>query len=253
MGLDRFNKVGIQRELRMEWLDQAVRIHAVGYKKSMARQEIYEYLDTAPGFDVPPSSQTKTYIANALIKTWISPDVELISLRDTAFSLIQNHGSLRFPIHWCLMGAAYPFWFAVAAVVGRLLNLQEQVSQAQIVSRLKEKWGDRQTVSRRARYVIRSFVAWGALKDATIKGCYEKKAPILIDDADLAVLMLKSALHAIPEGKGALGIMLNNPAFFPFHFPVITGDFISQRCNQIEVVRYGLDDELLKLKITKDG
>lgn len=97
--------------------------------------------------------------------------------------------------------------------------------------------------------MIRSFVTWGALKDATIKGCYEKKAPILIDDADLAVLMLKSALHAIPDGKGALGIMLSNPAFFPFYLPVMTCDFISQRCNQIEVIRYGLDDELLKLKI----
>jgi hypothetical protein len=53
---------------------------------------------------------------------------------------------------------------------------------------------------------------------------------------------------ATPEAKGALGLLLNNPAFFPFQLPVMTGDFVSQRSDRIDVVRYGLDDELLKLK-----
>ena len=46
----------------------------------------------------------------------------------------------------------------------------------------------------------------------------------------------------------SLGAILNNPAFFPFQLPVMTGDFISQRSGRIDVVRYGLDDELLSLK-----
>jgi hypothetical protein len=29
----------------------------------------------------------------------------------------------------------------------------------------------------------------------------------------------------------------------------MTGDFVSQRSDRIDVVRYGLDDELLKLKV----
>ena len=66
-------------------------------------------------------------------------------------------------------------------------------------------------------------------------------------DADLAILMLESALHATPEAKGALGLLLNNPAYFPFQLPAMTGDFISQRSSRIDVVRYGLDDDLLKL------
>ena len=65
----------------------------------------------------------------------------------------------------------------------------------------------------------------------------------------LAILMFESALRATPEAKGALKLLLNNPAFFPFQLPVMTGDFIAQRSERIEVVRYGLDDELLKLRI----
>lgn len=247
MQSDRFTKVGIQRELHVEWFDQAARLHLIGFAKGAARKEIGDYLDGAAGFDSPPSLQTKTYVANALIKSWISPEKDLIPLRNTAARIFQQTSSLRLPLHWCLLGAAYPFWFAVAAVVGRLLNLQDQVTQTQIVTRLKENYGDRQTISRRARYVIRSFVAWGVLKDSKTKGCYEKAPPVIIADTNLAILMLESALLATPGAKCALGLLLNNPAFFPFRLPMMIGDFVSQHSERIDVVRYGLDDEMLQL------
>lgn len=50
------------------------------------------------------------------------------------------------------------------------------------------------------------------------------------------------------EAKSVLRLLLTSPAFFPFQRPVMTGDFVSQRSDRINVVRYGLDDELLKLK-----
>jgi hypothetical protein len=247
---ERHDKVGIQRELYLQWFEHAAAVFAAGYTKSAARQELYSYLDNAVGFASPPSAQTKTYIAHALIKTWVAPEKDLIALRDTAHRLLNSNPCCRISIHWALLCAAYPFWFNVASRVGRLLNLQDQVAQSQIVLRLKETYGDRQTVSRRARYVIRSFVNWKALKDSEVKGCYEKVAPLVISDLDLVILMLEAALHAIPEGKAALGLLVNNPAFFPFQLPVISGDIISQRSDRIEVDRYGLDDELLKLKQT---
>ena len=151
-------------------------------------------------------------------------------------------------VHWGMISAVYPFWFNVARQTGRLLALQHQVSQTQIINRLKEQYGDRQTVSRYARFVIRSFVAWEVLKDSQAKGCYEKAVPMSITEPNLAVLMFESAILATPEAKGTLGLLLNNPAFFPFQLPVLTGDFVSQRGDRIDVVRYGLDDELLKLK-----
>ena len=103
-------------------------------------------------------------------------------------------------------------------------------------------------VSRYAQYIIRSFVAWGALKDSEAKGCYEKAAPVSIAEPSLAILMFESALLATPEAKGELGLLLNHPAFFPFQFPVLSGDFISQHSERLDVDRYGLDDELLTLK-----
>ncbi len=60
--------------------------------------------------------------------------------------------------------------------------------------------------------------------------------------------MFEAALHATREGKGALGLLLNNPAFFLFQIPVMTGGEVAQRTGRIDVGRYGLDEELLRLK-----
>jgi hypothetical protein len=115
------------------------------------------------------------------------------------------------------------------------------------IGRLKEHYGDRQTVSRYGRFVIRSFVAWDVLEDSDEKGCYEPSAPVIIADPEPAILLLEAALHATPDGKSTLAALLNNPGFFPFRLPIPSGDGIAQRTNRIEVIRNGLDDELLRL------
>jgi hypothetical protein len=39
--------------------------------------------------------------------------------------------------------------------------------------RVREQYGERETVSRRVHYVLRSFVDWGGLKETAEKGVYE--------------------------------------------------------------------------------
>lgn len=113
---------------------------------------------------------------------------------------------------------------------------------------MKEQYGDRQTISRTSQYVLRSFVAWGVIRDAEEKGCYQKAPPFPISDPILAILLLESALLASPHARSTLGELLHNPGFFPFHLPAISGEVISQRCNRLDVVCSGPNDWLLQCK-----
>ncbi len=246
----RHEAIGIKQAIRLEWMQKASNLMLVGLEAKTIRQELHEFLADRKGNGVEGerSDQTRTFVVNNLMKIWVTPDLELISFRDASLEFLREHPSMALAVHWGMISAAYPFWFNVARQTGRLLALQGQVTQTQIINRLKEQYGDRQTVSRYARFVIRSFVAWKTLKDSEAKGCYEIFAPVSIANPNLVILMFESALLTTLEAKGALGLLLNNPAFFPFQFPVITGDFVSQRSDRIDVVRYGLDDELLKLK-----
>ena len=219
----RHETIGIKQAIRFEWMQKSANLLLAGLDAKTIRQELHEFLADRKGngTEGERSDQTRTFVVNNLMKIWASPDPELISFRDASLALLRESPSMALAVHWGMISAVYPFWFNVARQTGRLLALQGQVTQSQIINRLKEQYGDRQTVSRYARFVIRSFVAWGALKDS--------------------------------EANGVLKVLLNNPAFFPFQFPVLTGDFVSMRSERIDVIRYGLDDELLKYTKTKQA
>lgn len=246
----RHEAIGIKQAIRFEWMQKAANLLLAGLDAKTIRQELHEFLADRKGngSEGERSDQTRTFVVNNLMKIWVSPDPELIPFRDASLAFLRENPSMALAVHWGMISAVYPFWFNVARQTGRLLALQDQVTQTQIINRLKEQYGDRQTILRYGRYVLRSFVAWGALKDSEAKGCYEKRVPVSVADYNLAILLIEAALLATPEDKGTLALLLNNPAFFPFQLPVMTGDFVSQRSERVDVVRYGLDDELLKLK-----
>jgi len=246
----RHEKIGIKQVIRLEWMDHALNMLLAGMESESIRTELKSYLADKKQSGGTGERGEKTYLmAIGPLSAWFDPEPELVDFRDHALMIASKHQQKQWlPLHWAILSAAYPFWFNVATQTGRLLNLQEQITQHQIFNRLKEQYGDRETVSRNARYTIRSFVACGVLKDSESKGCYEKSNIMTIQDKDLAILLLEAALYATPEGKGTLGVMINSPAFFPFQFSSVTGDLISQRVSRIEVVRYGLNEELLKLR-----
>ena len=246
----RHEAIGIKQAIRFEWMQKTADLLLAGLNAQTIRQELHEFLANRKGngSEGERSDQTRAFVVNNLMKIWVSPDPELIPFRDASLVFLRENPSMALAIHWGMIAAVYPFWFNIARQTGRLLALQDQITQFQIINRLKEQYGDRQTVSRYARFVIRSFVAWGILKDSEVKGCYTQAEPVNVVDSKLAILMFESALLAMPEAKSALGLLQNNPVFFPFRLPTMIGDFVSQRSDRIEVIRYGLDDELLKLK-----
>lgn len=246
----RHDAVGIKQAIRLEWMQKAANLLLAGLDAKTIRQELHEFLAgrRGNGTENRGSDQTRTFAVNNLMRIWVSPDGELTPFRDASLAFLRKNSSTALPVHWGMISAVYPFWFNAARQTGRLLALQDQVTQSQIVNRLKEQYGDRPTVSRYARFVIRSFVAWGVLRDSEARGCYVKAIPIAIMDTDLAILMIESALLATPDAKGALGLLTNNPALFPFQIPTMTGDYVSHRCARMDVVRHGLDEELVKLR-----
>lgn len=245
----RHDSIGVKQTIPYEWIRKTANLMLAGVSAREIRQELHASL-TVEGKQNHPgerSAGTRTFLVNNLMAIWPSPATELVIFRDLALQALRNYPDQELTIHWAMISAAYPFWFNTARQTGRLLNLQAQATQAQIVSRLKEQYGDRQTVSRYARFVVRSFVDWDALKDATMAGCYEKLEPLPITNRDLITLLLHAALLAIPDSKAPLGALLNNPAFFPFCLPAIRGENLHGYADHIRVVHYGLDDELLTL------
>lgn len=247
---ERHNKLGIKQTIQRHWMDRVLGMLLAGMSDSEIRSDLNIYLATQKQSGGVGKRGDKTYgMSIGILASWFFPPKELIGFRDAALAFARIlPEEMWLSLHWAIISASYPFWFNVARQVGRLLNLQDQITQSQVFNRVKEQYGDRETVARNARYTVRSIVAWGVLKDSVAKGCYERGTKLIIPDQKLAVLMLEAALHAVPEGKGTLGFICNHPAFFPFQLPRLTGEFVAGYADRMEVIRYGLDENLLKLK-----
>jgi hypothetical protein len=114
--------------------------------------------------------------------------------------------------------AVYPFFAMGAENVGRLMRLQQYASTAQLQKRLREKMGERETVSTAARKLMRCWVQWDVLKDTDKRGVYTATGSHTIIDAQLTSWLLESALIASQGQSAVLHSLVNyTPALFPFN------------------------------------
>lgn len=249
----RHESIGIKQVVRLEWYDLALDMQLEGRPSGEIRQELTDLLKDrlqSGGFGERGEATYIKAVAQ-LMKCWVAPDKDLVALRDRALLAARTAPRSapyadRLALHWSMTMAAYPFWHAVAAQVGRLLNLQPMITQAQIRKRTQELFGERSTVERSARRVIRSLVDWGVLKDSQSSGCYEKHAPRAILDPAVVAVLVEATLHTSPSGSMALLAVKDDPGLFPFILPTLNGSVMN--APGIEYIRHGLDDELLRLR-----
>jgi hypothetical protein len=143
--------------------------------------------------------------------------------------------------------AAYPFFGAVAETVGRLMHLQGTCAAAQIQRRIREHLGERETVARAARRILRCFVDWGVLEETGEKGVYQASPALPVQDKQLAAWLIEAALLAQGTDTSVLHTLLQTPALFPFHIPrLYAADLEGQ--GRVEIFRQGLDEDMVVLR-----
>ena len=243
----RHETIGIKQAIRPEWLDKAVNLLLSGLDTKAIRAELHEYLSDRKGNGSTGerSANTRSFVVNNIMNIWVTPAKEILPLRDDALRLMQDKPDLKIVMHWAMLCAAYPFWYNTAVQTGRLLNLQEQVTQKQIISRLKEYYGDRETIGRYAKYVIRAFVYWNVLKETDEKGCYTQGKIIDVVDEDAIALLCEAMLLATKEGKSTVGDFVNSPALLPFHLSTVTPAILVNYNPRLNLTAYSSGDEYI--------
>jgi hypothetical protein len=245
----RHDKIGIKHVIRLEWMDKTLDMMLAGMSPKEIRKELDVFLSDkkqSGGTGERGKEAYRKAVTNLML-TWCTPEKELIPFRDAVLELARTTpASERIPLHWAMISAAYPFWFGVAKQIGRLLNLQDQITKKQIIQRLKEQYGDRETVSRFARYVIRSFVAWDILEDASIKGNYIQKKKIPTNPKQVAILT-ESTLLSTTESSHALRNVMEISSLFAFDVSPITSDYLQRNCPRINVNQFSPGEEMINL------
>lgn len=246
---DRFYQIGIDREISLEMLEKTVNMHLAGND----RAAIKEFLNASLREKLPAISDsvrgTRSKTITILMKIWVSVPSEMEEFRNSGLELLQIlPREKHIGIHWGMTMAVYPFWGIVAANVGRLLRLQENFSSSQVQKRVKEKYGERETVFRSVNRLLRSFIDWGILTKTREKGVYTHGKPVSIDNPKMIAWLFEAILNSRPEGKAPLGELTKSMSLFPFLLAPITAASVVSNSSRLELVRHGLSDELIVLR-----
>ena len=140
--------------------------------------------------------------------------------------------------------AAYPFFRTVAEATGRLMRLQGTVRAAQVQRRVREQLGERETVARAARRILRAFIDWGVVMETDEKGLYRASACCNIESLPLATWAIKAALlnqNGEPQRAAAL---LSRPHLFPFDIALPPMREL-EACGAFEISHHGMDHQVL--------
>jgi hypothetical protein len=143
--------------------------------------------------------------------------------------------------------AVYPFFGQIAEQVGRLLRLQGSFTATHLQRRVREKYGERETVYRAARRTLRSTVDWGVLSDAGEKGHYQQGPVCSVKDRAVAVWLAEAVLRSGGAATANLRSLCESPCLYPVRLPAITRhDFQSHP--RLECQRQGLDQDGVRLR-----
>ena len=243
--MKRRGQIGFSQRIRLDWLEYTANLVLAGNSREEIVAALSGRLEEKLSVGNRPKRGNRDKAITILTKVWVTVPRALQSLRDEGLDHLRCRGpSDRMLVHWCMCMAVYPFFGTVADAVGRLLRLQGTAGAAQVQRRLRERFGERDTVARAARRILRAYIDWGVLVETDEKGLYRGNAKLAVDDPSLALWTVKAMLSAAGDSPRSAPALLCGPHLFPFDVAVPSMREL-EACAALEISRHGLDHDVL--------
>lgn len=241
-------EIGFNQRIQLEWLEQVAGSLSAGMSKDdiVAALSVTLKSDMPYGGDAKRGSREK--VMTILLKTWVIVPKPLEPLRNNALQYfrdipIEEH----FVLHWGLATAVYPFFGTVAGIAGRLLRLQGSFTTTEVLRRVKEQFGDRETATRSASRILRGFIDWGILQDVKKKGNYQLAGTYPIKDKRIVAWIIEAMLFSEESKAGTLSALLQSPILFPFlPAPITVHDL--EKTERFEIIQQGFAEDIVSIK-----
>ena len=241
----RDNQVGFSQRIRLEWLQYTANLVLAGNSRDAIIVALDERLQETLSVGSRVERGNRHKAITILTKVWMAVPPQLEALRDDGLGFLRHSDANdQTLVHWCMCMAVYPFFGMVAAVTGRVLRLQGKAGAAQVQRRLREQLGERETVARAARRILRLFVDWGVLLETGRPGLYRNAPKRPVNDPNLAVWAARAVLAAQRQQPQPVGPVLRGPQLFPFEIALPSARDL-EACDSIEITRHGVDQDVL--------
>ncbi len=244
--MNRAGQIGFSQRIQLDWLEYTVNLVLADNTKAEIASELNERLREKLSVGNEPKRGNRHKAITILTKVWANVPRDRVRLRDQGIHLLQRPSAAeRTFVHWCMCMAAYPFFWQVAHQTGRLLRLQGTAGAAQVQRRVREQFGERETVARATRRILRTFIDWDVLQESGTKGVYSATSKRVVGNRDqLAAWAIQAVLAATGDRPQQARALLHGPHMFPFDVSLPSTREL-EACTTLEVTHHGLDQEAL--------
>ena len=242
-------KLGFKKDIRIEWMNHSLYLTLQGLSEREIRKELDVYLTSQLTESGNPFSKGSINLIKPLLAIWFKENPVSKDFRNALIDEAASCDSSKWlPLHWALMVVEYPLWYHVADQFGRLFSLQDVVMPVQIYSRIKDIYGDTETVSRNTRYIIATMAHWKLIEKVNGKnGFYGHPRVIEVKNNIFALLcesILRSKAESIPEEA-----ILHDQSLYLFS----SEDFVlhsipSLSNNRVLITQYGIGKWLFSIQ-----
>jgi len=240
-------QIGFSQRIQLEWLEQTAQLFLSGNTKEQIETILQDVLRDKLSVGGSAQRGTLEKAITILMRIWVTVPKHLEVFRDDALELLkQLPKNSHLPLHWGMSMSVYPFFGVVAEIIGRLFRLQSTVTAPQIQRRIREELGERETVARAARRIIRCFVDWRVLQDTDKKGIYRAAPHQSVKDIRLMSWLVEAALISNGSNYLPLNGILERPVFFPFKMGQVTSRELEIN-TRLSLLGHGLDEEMVTL------
>ena len=238
----KLKRIGFSRFISREWLDLVARTRYETGDAEIAQDRLKEYF-----YEEPLGEEARRKTLDVLTRIWIRVPEKHVDFRDRGLNLFQRViPDERLWLHWGITLVAYPVFWDIAVLTGRLLRLQCEVTSGQIRRGIVSEWGDRTTLTRSVNRILQSMKAWGVLVKKDNDKAYTWSRKNESNNLDVILWLIEAVLKAEETITLPVTSLERHPALFPFKIKLSRSELMESK--RFELSKQGLDRQMVSLR-----
>ncbi len=205
--------IGLNVSLRMGWMKKAVELLGKGLSEEEYKKELKEFL----AYEIDSPTNLRKAKDN-LAFIWFRDSDQYASLQQEGRRLAQQFPDYISAIGWCMVPMAYPVFYDLAKLMGKMFEFEETISTGQIRKKMFDEWGERSTLDYSTGKIIAAMKSLDAVHSpGTGKYVVNKKT---VKEDKIISFMLRSVMTLDGSSYYTYESLCDFPFLFPFSYRI---------------------------------
>ena len=205
--------VGLNVSIKIGWMKKAVELLGTDLSENEYKNELKEHLS----FEIDSPTNLRKAKDN-LTNIWYRDSDAYAMLQQEGRELVQKYPEYISAIGWCMIPMAYPMFYDLAKLMGKMFEFQDSITTGQIRQKMFDEWGERSTLDYSVGKVIAAMKSLDAVSSPQT-GRYQIRR-MVINNEKVVSFIIRVAMKMGGSSYYTFSSLNEFPFLFPFEYTV---------------------------------